>query len=127
MIAATASRAISGSVNASLAGSHGDAGTGRLIAYGFERQGRDFSFALRSQLADPNFSQVGLQPGLPPTRRQDIVSLGMPFGRFGSVALSRVSQKSAGQPDTEVITFGYTLQLGAEVPTPQSPITAAKK
>ena len=90
-------------VNASLAGSHGDAGTGRLIAYGFDRQGSDFSFSLRSQLADPDFSQIGLQPGLPPRRRQDVVSLGMPFGRFGSVALSRVAQKSADQPDTEVI------------------------
>lgn len=102
-----------GVVNASLAGSRGDAGTGRLIAYGFERQGKEFSFSMRSQLADVAFSQVGLQPGQSPRRRQDVVSLGLPFGRFGSVALSRVSQKSAGQPDTEVMTFGYTLQLGS--------------
>jgi len=102
-----------GVVNASLAGSHGGAGTGRLIAYGFERQGREFSFSLHSQLADNDFSQIGLQPGLPPRRRQDVMSLGLAFGRFGSVALSRVSQKSAGQPDTEVMTFGYTLQLGS--------------
>jgi outer membrane usher protein len=102
-----------GVVNASLAGSHSEAGTGRLIAYGFERQGRDFSFSLHSQLADNDFRQIGLQPGLPPRRRQDVVSVGLPFGRFGSVALSRIFQKSAGQPDTEVMTFGYTLQLGS--------------
>jgi outer membrane usher protein len=102
-----------GVVNASLAGSHSDAGTGRLMEYGFERQGREFSFSLRSQLADNDFRQIGLAPGQPPRRRQDVVSLGLPFGRFGSVALSRISQKSAGQPDTEVMTFGYTLQLGS--------------
>ncbi len=101
-----------GVVNASLAGSHSEAGTGRLVAYGFERQGREFSFSARSQLADNGFSQIGLQPGQPPRRRQDVVSLGLPFGRLGSIALSRVLQKSAGQPDTEVLTFGYTLQLG---------------
>ena len=102
-----------GVVNAALAGSHSDAGTGRLIAYGFERQGREFSFSLSSQLADSDFRQVGLQPDQPPRRRQDVMSMGIPFGRFGSVALSRVSQKSPGQPDTEVMTFGYTLQLGS--------------
>ena len=101
-----------GVVNASLVGSHSEAGTGRLVAYGFERQGREFSFSARSQLADHDFSQIGLQPGQPPRRRQDVVSLGLPFGRLGSIALSRVLQKSAGQPDTEVLTFAYTLQLG---------------
>jgi outer membrane usher protein len=102
-----------GVVNVSLAEGHGEAGTGRLVAYGFERQGREFSFTLHSQLADNNFGQIGLQPGQPPRRRQDVVSMGMPFGRFGSVALSRVVQKSADQPGTEVVTFGYTLQLGS--------------
>ncbi|HUX23191.1 MAG TPA: fimbria/pilus outer membrane usher protein, partial [Burkholderiales bacterium] len=102
-----------GVLNASLAGSHGAAGTGRLIAYGFEHQGSAFSFGLHSQLADQDFSQIGLQPGQPPRRRQDVASVGLPFGRFGSFALSRVSQKSANQPDTEVTTLGYTLQLGS--------------
>ena len=102
-----------GVVNASLAGSQSQAGTGRLIAYGFERQGSEFSFSLHSQLADTDFSQIGLQPGQSPRRRQDVMSLGLPFGRFGSVALSRVLQKSADQPDTEIVTLGYTLQLGS--------------
>ena len=102
-----------GVVNASLAGSQSQAGTGRLIAYGFDRQGSEFSFSLRSQLADTDFSQIGLQPGQQPRRRQDVVSLGLPLGRFGSVALSRVLQKSADQPDTELMTLGYTLQLGS--------------
>ena len=102
-----------GVVNASLAASRGEAGTGRLLAYGFERQGREFSFSMSSRLAGNDFRQVGLQADQPPRRRQDVVSLGLPFGRFGSVALSRVSQKSAGQPDTEVMTLGYTLQLGS--------------
>jgi outer membrane usher protein len=101
-----------GVVNASLAGSHSDSGTGRLIAYGFDRQAKEFSFSLSSQLADNDFRQVGLQRDQAPRRRQDVMSMGIPFGRIGSVALSRVSQKSAGQPDTEVTTFGYTLQLG---------------
>ncbi len=102
-----------GVVSASLAASRGEAGTGRLIAYGFERQGKEFSFSMGSRLAGSDFRQVGLQQDQPPRRRQDVVSLGMPFGKLGSIALSRVLQKSAGQPDTEVMTVGYTLQLGS--------------
>ena len=101
-----------GVANGSIAASHGDAGSGRLLSYGFERQGKDFSFSMRSQLADSSFRQIGLLPGQPPRRRQDVVSMGLPLGRLGSVSLSRVGQKSADQPGTVVTSLGYTLQLG---------------
>ncbi len=101
-----------GVVNATLAGSHSSRGTGQLLAYGFERQGKAFSFSLHSQLADSKFSQIGLAPGQAPKRRQDVASFGFPLGRLGSVSLARVAQKTAHQPDTEVTTLGYTLQLG---------------
>ena len=101
-----------GVLNASIAASRGDAGRGRLAAYGFERQGRELSFSLRSQLADKSFSQIGLLPGQQPRRRQDVASMGLPLGRTGSISLSRVAQKSADQPDTRVTSLGYTLQLG---------------
>ena len=101
-----------GIANASLVTSHSDAGFGRLMAYGLDHQGRELSFSIHTQLAGTGFSQIGLLPEQLPKRRQDVLSMGLPIGRFGSLSLSRVSQKSANQSDVQVTSFSYTLQVG---------------
>jgi outer membrane usher protein len=101
-----------GLISGTLAGSHSDTGTGRLVGYGMERQARVWSYSVQSQIASSEFRQIGLAPDQPPRRRQTSANVGFQFGSLGSVSLTYVLQEFRDRPDAEVASVGYIVPLG---------------
>lgn len=101
-----------GLLNGTLAGSHGEQGSGALGGLAFERQGRYVSYTAQSQWTSPGFRQVGMSAGQLPRRRQTSGTVGVQLGAWGSLSSTYVDQVGRGDPRSRVLSFGYNLPLG---------------
>lgn len=100
-----------GVLDAGVAVSRADGGSGRLLALGIERQGRPFSFGFETRLASEDFVQLGLAPGQHAPRRTSLARLSYATGGLGAFSLSRVSQAAHGEPAMDFVSAGYSAAL----------------
>jgi outer membrane usher protein len=103
-----------GVVDAAVALSHNDAGSGGLLGLGFERQAQRFGFGLRTQLISPQFDQLGLTPGIHAPAQRTTARIGWNYARFGSIGIGYLRLDNRSQPDSEVINASYNLNLGRD-------------
>ncbi|NOU21640.1 MAG: fimbrial biogenesis outer membrane usher protein [Methyloglobulus sp.] len=96
----------------SLAGSHSDSGIGSFAALGFQRQTQWFSVAARTQIADKNFTQIGLQPGTLSPREVSNVSGSVNIGSYGTLSLGYIRQDNRDRPDIALARASYNVSLG---------------
>ena len=102
-----------GVVTGAAALSRSEAGTGGLFLGGFERQvWRGVSFGVRSQWASPDFTQLGLQPGRRAPARLVSGNVGYSLGRAGSFGAAYVRQDNRDEPQSEIISGSYTVNIG---------------
>lgn len=101
-----------GVISLSLAGSHSDSGIGSFAALGFQRQTKWFSVAARTQIADKNFTQIGLQPGTQPPREVSNVSGSVNIGNYGTLSLGYIQQVNRERPDVALARVSYNVPLG---------------
>lgn len=91
--------------------SHAPEGDGGLASFGVERQGRNFSYSLRSQISSERFTQLGVTDLFRPPRHQTLVRANLATGGGGAVFASYVHQSGTGQSDIDLISTGYNLSV----------------
>src|SRR5207248_1305061 len=91
---------------------HSDDGLGQLVGAGFERTGGDLTFAGNGQWATNRFREVGTNANDLRRARQTTLSVGYNLGVLGSVSVTHVVQDLRGQPNAEVVTLFYNVQMG---------------
>jgi len=102
-----------GVVTAAGALSRGPEGSGGLAYTGYERQSHSgLSFGVRGQWTTRDFTQIGLAPEAAAPLRQLSASLGMSMGAAGSIGMGYVRQDNRGRDGAEIVTLGYSLNLG---------------
>lgn len=101
-----------GLFSASVAASHAERGTGKLVALGFERQSRSLSFGGNVQLASQRFAQLGLQPGELAPRQVSQFFVGANAGGYGSVAASYTHQDYRDRDEVELANASYSIRIG---------------
>lgn len=101
-----------GTVNASIARSSSDAGSGQLWAIGVDRQSSVASFGARTQLADERFRQVGDDANIPRARRTTTANLGIGTGYGGSIGAFYLRQDTPGRDRVELASLNYSIGLG---------------
>lgn len=100
-----------GIVDLAAAVSHGPDGGGGLFSIGLERQGRPFSFSLRSQVASDGFIQIGGSQSYRPPRQLTLARANLATGAGGSTFVSYVHQAGPTQPDLDLVSVGYSVNL----------------
>lgn len=101
-----------GLLSASVAASHSDRGTGKLVGLGFERQGRWLSFGSNTQVATESFAQLGLQTGEIAPRQLSQAFLSIGTGGYGSLGLSYTHQDRRNQQKVRLVSMNYSASLG---------------
>lgn len=103
-----------GVLDASFAFSHGDRGGGGLLALGFERQDRFFSFGFHTQYASRGFAQLGLAADALPAVRRTTLRGNVASGRWGSLGAAYIRQDNRSSADTELLnaTYSYNIAHG---------------
>ena len=96
----------------SLAGSHSQLGFGPFASLGYQWQGRWFGISARTQLADKDFTQIGLQPGQLAPRESSAVSTSVSLGSYGSLNLGYIYQDNRDNPDVKIARASYNVSLG---------------
>lgn len=100
-----------GLLNGAAALSHGPAGGGGLLSLGLEHQGRRFGFSLYSQIANDDFTQLGASERFLPPREVSMARANLSTGRRGSVSVSYTHQAGPAQPDVDLVSVGYSVNL----------------
>ncbi|MEY5098628.1 MAG: hypothetical protein RJA36_1347 [Pseudomonadota bacterium] len=101
------------SLNAALAASDGNAGSGRLAYLGLQRQGDRLQMGANVQLTSPQFRQIGLLPDKPAPQRLGNAYLSLSRVGNGSLALSYASQAPRDADKIRVLSLSYNLGLGS--------------
>lgn len=101
-----------GQLDATYAVSRSDAGTGRLVGLGYQRQANPFSFGGQAQWASPEFRRAGSLEGEPLLRRQESLGVGLQMGAFGSLSAIHAAQRFTDRPTITIRSLGYSLPLG---------------
>ena len=101
-----------GIVDAAVAGSRSDMGTGGLLALGFESQTPALNFGLRTQLASEHFKQHGLAAGTLAPSQQTTANVGWRAGSFGAVGLGYIRMDPRGQPANEIVSASFSQTFG---------------
>lgn len=110
-ICATWAAPTAGIFNAALAASHSALGQGALGLIGYQWQGATFNAGLSTQLASPDFTELGYN-GLPAPRKQITASIGAFLGRAGSASLAYLDQSSPLFGHTRLVTASYSVNVG---------------
>lgn len=101
-----------GVLDVAVAGSHNDNGGGGLVTLGFERQTQRLGFGVNTRLASRYFEQNGLPPRGRVPLAQTTAHIGWNAARFGSFGLSYIRRDNRGEPDNEIISANYSLNIG---------------
>ena len=101
-----------GVLGASLAGGGDDGGTGWFGAGSFEHSGRRFSLALRAQVADRAFRQIGDSAATDRPRLRELAQLGLGLGRAGNLSAAVVSEHYFSAPRRTVYSLTHNLGVG---------------
>lgn len=100
-----------GLLNGAAALSHGPEGSGGLLSLGLEHQGRRFGFSLYSQIASDDFTQLGGSGHFQPPREVSLARANLSTGRRGSAFVSYTHQAGSAQPDIDLASIGYSVNL----------------
>lgn len=101
-----------GVLDVAVAGSHNDNGGGGLVTLGFERQTQRLGFGVNTRLASRYFEQNGLPPRGRVPLAQTTAHIGWNAARFGSFGLNYIRRDNRGEPDNEIISANYSLNIG---------------
>ncbi|WP_260295759.1 fimbria/pilus outer membrane usher protein [Sedimenticola hydrogenitrophicus] len=100
-----------GIVNGAAALSHGPRGQGGLLSVGLQHQGQTFGFSLHTQLASDRFTQLGESERFVAPRQVTLARANLSTGSRGSAFLSYVHQAGPTQPDIDLVSAGYSVNL----------------
>jgi outer membrane usher protein len=100
-----------GVLDASAALSRAASGSGGLLSFGFERQARRLGFGFQTQLATPDFVQLGLPEGQPAPRQVSVARTNFSPNEGGSFFVSYVRQDNRSQSEVEFISAGYAVNI----------------
>jgi outer membrane usher protein len=101
-----------GVLSSSLAGSHSEQGTGRLVNLGFNRSARWLSFAANVEYASRAFARLGLLPGEAVPRLTTQLSAIAPLGPLGSVSVSRTREDYYNAQSIEIMSARDSVNVG---------------
>jgi outer membrane usher protein len=102
-----------GLLDASLAVSHSDHGTGVLGGVGFEHRSGALSFGARAEVTTDDYRNLGLPEDRPAPSRTVRAFVGLPVS-FGSLGASYLLREERGDgPDIELIAANASIRLGA--------------
>jgi outer membrane usher protein len=101
-----------GVMSGSVAGSHGDRGTGGLLSAAFERNTRQFSVGANTQVATHDFVQLGLQPNELAPNQISQVFASTSAGRYGSFGVNYVQQSYRDRDDVKLVSGTYNVNFG---------------
>jgi len=87
------------------------AGSGTLAALGFEKESGRAGLSLRAQWASEDFRLAGAGPENPIPKLQLSANAGYQFGDLGNVNATYVSQQFRTQPNVEVASIVYSMQV----------------
>jgi outer membrane usher protein len=101
-----------GTINAYVAGSQRQSTRGSLLLLGVDRQAQPWSIGARTLWTSSGFAQVGLPEGQMAPARVSTLNLSYSAARAGSIGLALVEQRNRDQPDSRILTVGYSIALG---------------
>jgi outer membrane usher protein len=101
-----------GVLSGSLALSHSEMGVGGLLALGFQRQGRYFSFGAKTQLASQRFAKLGLQPEELAPRHISRVFVDLATSDHGSFTANYTEQAFRDRTGNKILTASYSRKVG---------------
>ena len=100
-----------GLISAGVIGSHDDeAGEGFETFANYEYRGRNFNVGLRTEYADEDFRQIGLDSE--PIKRTDQVALGVGLGPVGRVGAIMINTETRNDQDRRSLVGNYSLPVG---------------
>jgi len=97
-----------GVLSGTFAGSHSEAGVGRLLGLGVEHLSGSISVALQTQVTSSDFRQTGMAPNELPRRRESFGTIGYAMGPLGSLSATYGIQQFRDQAQAEVGNLSLT-------------------
>jgi outer membrane usher protein len=101
-----------GILNTSIATSSGQGRSGSQVELGYNWRNDRFNVLLDSTRAFGDYSDVASLYGPAPAKRSDRALAGLMLGRLGSIGISYVDQRYAGQPRSRFASAYYFKSLG---------------